>query len=624
LSGPEALRAPGRAPGLLELLKLEPRSLSRRLKPLEEEEEARYKPLSWALVRRLAVWLKPYWKLYLFGVICGVVGTLLELVPPWVTKKIIESAHPGGSGEAVLRWAGLWAGAMALVLVLDALQMGATNRCGQQVVNDLRLALFAHLQRLSMSFYDKTKLGRIITRATSDMDALRAPVISGVNTVVLNAILMVGAGAMIALTSWQLFLAVFWLAPLLGWLNRVYRRRVGEQYQVVRAHFSRIASNLAENITGVRVVSAFNRQEANLERFNQLQDENTLNNMRVAHLNGLYQPLLQWVRFAGQAVILAYGGVRVMRGQMGTGEVIMVFFYWDAFMRPTINVGNFYNQLMQAMASGERIFALLDMQPEVQDRPDARPLPKVAGHIRYDHVTFGYDPGRPVLHDICLEIPAGKTYALVGATGSGKSTMVSLLARFYELQRGAIFIDGHDVRSVTLDSLHRNMGMVLQSNHLFSGTVLDNIRYPRPGAGDEEVYAAARALGVHSQLLALPNGYRTMVGERGASVSMGLRQLVCFARVLLADPRVFLLDEATAAIDTVTERQVQAALEKVVRGRTTLIVAHRLSTVVKADCIVVLDQGRIIEQGRHGQLLAARGHYARLYERFASAGEVLE
>jgi ABC-type multidrug transport system fused ATPase/permease subunit len=266
----------------------------------------------------------------------------------------------------------------------------------------------------------------------------------------------------------------------------------------------------------------------------------------------------------------------------------------------------------------------MDLKPEVQDLPGAEPLAKVAGDIVFDHVNFSYVPGRPVLHDIRLEIPAGKTFALVGATGCGKSTTLSLLARFYELQEGRILVDGRDIRDVTLRSLHKQMGIVLQGSYLFSGTVLDNIRYPRPETSEEEVVAAAKALGVHERFLSMAEGYQTKVGERGAQVSQGLRQLVCFTRVLVANPRIFLLDEATSSIDTVTELEIQAALETLVKNRTTLIVAHRLSTVVRADCIVVMAKGRIIEKGTHAELLAAKGQYAKLYDRFVSGGGDLD
>ncbi|HEY3321006.1 MAG TPA: ABC transporter ATP-binding protein [Planctomycetota bacterium] len=586
-----------------------------------EEEEIRVRPISVAMTWRLLTWLKPYRTMYVLGAVIGAAGLGMDLLTPRIQQIIIDEAIPTHDPHNIAYWAAIWGALILGAIALDVFQMGVTNWCGEKVINDLRLAVFDQLQRLSMSFYDKTKLGRIITRGTSDMDSLRGPVISGINTVLFNFILMAGAGAMILWTEWRIFLALVWLAPVLTVCNWIYRQRVGEAYQIMRAGYSKVAANLAENITGVRVVSAFNRQDENLERFNELQDINTENNIRAAHINGIYQPILEFIKFVGQVIILGYGAFLVLSsgpGHLTPGKVVAIFFYWDRFMNPTINMGNFYNSLMQAMASAERLFGLLDLTPEVQDRPNAKPLSRLSGHVVFDHVTYGYDPARPVLFDVNLEIPPGKTFALVGATGSGKSTTVSLLARFYELQQGRILVDGIDIRDATTNSLHKQMGLVLQQNYLFSGTIMENIRYPRPQTTDEEVYAAAKALDVHDMFMSLPRGYETKVGERGGSVSAGLRQLICFTRILVANPSIFLLDEATSSIDTVTELKVQRALERLVKGRTTVIVAHRLSTIVRADCIVVIDQGRIVEKGTHTELIARNGHYAQLYDKFVS------
>jgi ABC-type multidrug transport system fused ATPase/permease subunit len=595
------------------------------------DEDSDLKPISLKMVLRLAAWLKPYRNLYIIGALCGIVGIGLDLFIPLTLKKILDEAIPSSEINLIFFWAGIWAALAVGALILDVIQIYLTNLCGEKVILDIRQAVFAQLQRLSMSFYDRTKLGRIITRGTSDMDSMRAPIVSGVNTIAFNFLLMLGAGALICSLDWRILVAIAWIAPLMAYCNHIYRRHAGASHQLVRATYSKMASNLAENIVGTRIVSAYNRQEENLDRFNAIQIENTENNLQMAKVNGFYMPFLETMRFAGQVIILAYGGIlvlqdgaRCMAGELTSehaltaGSVVAIFYLWDRFMSPAVNMGNFYNTLMQAMASCERIFELLDKTPDVKDVEGAKDLPQLKGHIVFDHVTFGYKADTPVLNDICLDIPAGSTVALVGATGSGKSSTVSLLCRFYEQQHGRILVDGNDIHQATLKSLHKQMGLVLQMNYLFTGTILDNIRYPRPNSSDEDVFAAAKALDIHDTFAALPKGYQTNVGERGGQISLGLRQLICFTRVFLANPSIFLLDEATSSIDTVTELKVQHALEKLVKGRTTIIVAHRLSTIVRADSIIVLEQGKIMEQGSHSVLLEKKGLYAGLYDKFIS------
>jgi ATP-binding cassette subfamily B protein len=607
----------------------------RRPSPLDlvtEEGEARYRPIDGKLIRRLAAYLRPYWKSYAFGIALGLMMIALEMQSPrfigaivnWTTAYTTGQLGPGVSEAQAIHHVVaivlLWAAVAAAALLLHRWTIIIMTDAGERVQFDIRRALFNQLQRLSMSFYDKTKLGRIISRCTSDVNSLREVNVWGIDIVAKNSLMMFVAGGMLLATEPRLFLAVAWLGPILFVLNRAYRKRAAVLYQIAREGFTRVSSNLAENITGVRVVAAFSRQPFNLGVFDHLQAINTYNNVRAARANGMYQPMLALVGFTGRAIILCYGGYLVASGsavrRLDVGAVVTAFLYWDWFMTPIVNFGNFYNQLMMAMAGAERVFTLLDTPPDVTDTADAAPLPPVTGHVRFEHVTFGYKPDRTVLHDIDFEVQPGQMIALVGSTGSGKSSIVSLLARFYQPQQGRVLIDGHDIRHVTGESLHRQMGLVLQTNYLFTGTVMENIRYARPQAGVEQVIGAARDLGTYDAIMSLANGFDSEVGERGANMSLGQRQLICFTRAFLADPRILMLDEATSSVDTATELLIQHSLERLLAGRTTFIVAHRLSTIQRADVILVIDQGRILERGTHWDLLEADGRYAELYEQF--------
>jgi ATP-binding cassette subfamily B protein len=595
---------------------------------LAGDDEARYHPIEWPLVRRLLGYLARYKKQYSLGIVLGIFMVCLEMLSPRFIAAIVDytTAYAAGNKlnvsestaiKHVLSVVALWALVLAIAMLLQRASIIIMTRAGESVQFDLRRHLFEHLQRLSMSYYDRTKLGRIISRCTSDISSLREVNVWGIDKIVKNSLMVVIAAGMLLYTEPRLFLAVAWLGPVLFVANYIYRRRAADGWQVVREGFTRVSTNLAENITGVRVVTAFNRQSPNLGVFNSLQEINTSNNVVLSRVNGVYQPLLNFIGFVGRAIILLYGGYLIAAGRVdNVGAVVAAFLYWDWFMNPIIDFGAFSNQLLQAMAGAERIFNLLDTKPEVQDLPDAKPLPRIIGRVEFENVTFGYNPDRPVLHDISFIAEPGQMVALVGATGSGKSSIISLIARFYQPQKGRITVDGHDLRHVTGESLHRQTGLVLQANYLFTGTVMENIRYAKPAATDAEVIAASKAIGSHDAIMNLSSGFQTEVGERGASMSLGQRQLICFTRAFLADPRIFMLDEATSAVDTETEVLIQESLEKLLEGRTTFIVAHRLSTILRADNILVIDQGRIIERGTHRQLLARAGKYAHLYEQF--------
>jgi ABC-type multidrug transport system fused ATPase/permease subunit len=602
-----------------------------------EDGEARYKPIDAAMVRRLFSQLKPFKKQYALGLVLGAIQVLLEMQSPRFTNWLVnlttafarhEPGAPTSAAKAIttLFWIiVLWSITLLAAVILQRFTILIMTRAGESVQMNIRRRIFTKLQQLSMSYYDKTKLGRIISRCTSDINSLREVNVWGLTQIVNNSLSMLLAAILMArFTDVRLFLAVAWLGPVLFVANRIYLKKAAYLSQIQREGFTRVSTNLAENITGMRVVTAFHRQEPNLNVFDRLQDVNTANNIMVSRVNGIYQPLLQAIGYLGKIIILFYGGFLVATNRIGpetastggVGAVIAAFLYWDWFMNPILNFGNFYNQLMMAMAGAERVFDLLGMKPDVQDVPGAQPLARISGRVQFESVTFGYDPARPILHDVSFEARPGQTFALVGATGSGKSSIISLIARFYQPQQGRVLVDNQDIRFVTGDSLHRQMGLVLQVNYLFSGSVMQNIRYSKPEATDEEVIAAAKAIGSHDSIQTLQDGYQTDVGERGSNMSLGQRQLICFTRAFLSDPRIFMLDEATSAVDTGTELLVQSSLEKLLQGRTTFIVAHRLSTIMKADCILVIDAGKIIERGTHRELVNHGGKYAHLYEQF--------
>ncbi len=626
----------------------------------DTDEESRYRPIEWPMIRKVFAGMKPYWKIYTLGLITAWIHVGMDMLSPQFIGTIINfvtdflgdtgrshAAASSGIVESVFKWTinevnpatltwqravlylafliwVLWGLATIISIVLQRWTILLMTRAGENVQFDYRRKIFAQLQKLDMAYYDKTKLGRIISRCTSDINGMREVNVWGIAHIVIQSSIIAVAAVMLAYTDWRIFVAVAWIAPVIFFVNRFFLKRVAIRAQVVREGFTRVSTNLAENINGMRVVTAFNRQDPNLGKFNELQVDNSDNNLQQAKLNGIYQPTLEIMRNIGRWVIVIFGGYLVASGQMkekGVGCVVQAYLYWDWFMNPVLFLGNFYNQLMVAMAGAERVFALLETEPQVTDVEGARPLPRIEGRVTFEHVTFGYKPDLPVLHDVSFEARPGEMFALVGHTGSGKSSIISLIARFYQPQQGRVLVDGNDIRYFTGDSLHKQMGLVLQVNYLFTGTVLDNIRYAKPQATEEEIIRAAQELGTYDTIMNLKDGLQTDVGERGANMSLGQRQLICFTRAYLADPRIFMLDEATSAVDTATELAVQNSLEKLLKGRTTFVVAHRLSTIMRADRILVIDQGHIIESGTHSELLEANGKYAHLYEQFATQTE---
>ncbi|THF81196.1 ABC transporter ATP-binding protein [Cohnella fermenti] len=592
-----------------------------------QDDELIEKAFNWKQMGRLFTFVKPYRSdVNKVVFVMTVFGMLTKLAIPFLISQAIDKALSPEDGTGSR---GLLAGIMGVMLAMFLLRWWAqrytilkTNEIGQKVIYDLRTRLFNHIQRLSFRFFDKRPAGSVLVRVTNDVNSLQDLFTNGVVNSAIDIAQLAGIILILLALNFKLGLAIMITVPLMFLVSTALRKKIRFAWQTVRIKQSRINSHLNESIQGIRVTQAFAQENENIAFFDGMNRSNIRSWNFASALNQLFGPVIEVTSAVGTLILLLYGTHLIRTGDMTVGLLVAFITYIGYFWEPITRLGQMYSQLLISMSSAERIFEYLDEKPAVAEKEEAIELPEVKGEVVFDQVEFGYEADRPALRSINLNIKPGMTVALVGHTGSGKSTIVNLLCRFYDTVKGSVRIDGIDVRDIQLDSLRKQIGIVMQDTFIFSGTIRDNIRYGRPDATDAEVEAAARSVRAHEFISNLPGGYDTEVEERGSALSMGQRQLLSFARALLADPRILILDEATASIDTETELRIQEAMRTLLADRTSFIVAHRLSTIRHADLIVVLDHGVIVEQGNHEQLMKHGGHYRNLIDaqyRFLSA-----
>jgi ATP-binding cassette, subfamily B, multidrug efflux pump len=580
-----------------------------------DEYDVKLRDVDPKLYRYLWSFVKPYVARLALGIGMMAATAITGLVGPYLVQMAIDQFLTEKNATG-LNWVALAFVATAFLNWWSSFgQTYVVSWVGQTIIYDMRDRMFRHLQSLSFKFYDSMATGRIMSRLMSDVDAINQLVSSGLVSIFANSMVLVAIILTMLKMNWRLAMVCFITVPVLLLVLQYFKNRMRDAFMQMRRKAADMNANLAESISGVRVTQSFTREEKNQEEFNQINQQNRQANLEAISVLAMFFPSIEVVSALGVTLVLWYGGVLIHGGAPGVtvGQVAAFILYLNRFFQPIRDLSQVWNIFQAALVSAERVVEVLEQKPEVMDAPDAYDMPRAGGHVHFEDVSFGYKADQVVLRGIQLEAQPGQTIALVGPTGAGKSSIINLLARFYDPAGGRVLVDGHDLRKVAQRSWRSQLGVVLQDTFLFSGTIRDNIRYGRPSATDEEVESAARAVGAHEFIARMALGYDTPVNERGSKLSVGQRQLIAFARALCADPALLILDEATSNIDTYTEVLIQNALHTLLKGRTSFVIAHRLSTIRGADRIYVIDAGQVVEEGSHEELLNAGGRYADLY-----------